>query len=103
MSRPQATPAPAAIAPTPPPKTGSKAAIGPAKRTARTSRDHIGKRVRNVAKRSVIVNRRLRVVLGLGMCASERAPARACAAEGCVGSSTERRSVLMGEPGTASP
>ena len=66
ISRPQATPAPAAIAPTPPPKTGSKAATGPANSSARTSSDQIGRRVRNVAKRCVIVSRRLRVVLGLG-------------------------------------
>ena len=66
ISKPQATPAPAAIAPAPPPKTGSKAATGPAKSRARTSSDQIGRRVRNVAKRCVIVSRRLRVVLGLG-------------------------------------
>ena len=72
--KPQTTPAPAAIAPTPPPKTGSKAATGPTKRSARTSSDHIGMRVRNVAKRCVIVSRRDRVVRDLGGCSSERGP-----------------------------
>ena len=41
-TRPTATPASAAIAPWPPPKTDSNMRIGPEKRTARTSRDHAG-------------------------------------------------------------
>ena len=101
IARPHATPAPAAIAPTPPPKTGSKAATGPTKRSARTASDHIGMRVRKDAKRCVIVSRRLRVVLSLGVYVSARGPGSLCV-PGCVGSCTEWRSVLTGGPEVAS-